>query len=94
MTDVTIKPHSNFTSLKGNNIPENASEEYMFYRKCWNEYPKNFTLKDMPLHLDIEASSYCNLRCTFCDKRPMLGDQKLGNLDFALFKHIIDQFDQ
>lgn len=94
MSNVTIKPNSNFTSLKGNNQPENISEEYLFYRKCWNELPKSFTLRDLPLHLDIEASSKCNLRCTFCDKLPLLKKGQFGNMDFELFKHIIDQFDE
>lgn len=94
MENIVVKPNSNFTSLKGNNIPDNASEEYLHYRSCWNQYPKEFILRDMPLHLDIEASSRCNLRCTFCDKLPLLKPGQLGNLDFELFKHIIDQFDE
>lgn len=93
MSNIVVKPNSNFTSLKGNNTPDNASEEYLAYRKCWDQYPKEFTLRRMPLHLDIEASSRCNLRCTFCDKLPLLKPGQLGNLDFDLFKHIIDQFD-
>lgn len=92
MSHIVVRPNSNFTSLKGNNAPDNASEEYMLYRKCWNQYPKEFILRDMPLHLDIEASSRCNLRCTFCDKLPLLKPGQLGNLEFDLFKHIIDQF--
>lgn len=92
--EIVVKPNSNFTSLKGSNIPDNASAEYVLYRKCWEEYPKQFILRDMPLHLDIEASSRCNLRCTFCDKLPLLKKNQLGNLDMDLFKHIIDQFDE
>ena len=94
MSEVKVTPNSNFTSLKGNNMPENASEEYLDYRRCWMENPKNFILRDMPLHLDIEASSRCNLRCTFCDKLPLLKAGQLGNLRFDLFKKIIDQFSQ
>ncbi|MCI8972728.1 MAG: radical SAM protein [Lachnospiraceae bacterium] len=93
MSNIIVKPNSNYTSLKGNNEPENASEEYLFYRKCWNEYPRSFVLRELPLHLDIEASSRCNLRCTFCDKLPLLKKNQLGNLGFDLFRHIMDQFD-
>ena len=93
MSNVVVRPNSNFTSIKGNNTPDNASEEYLMYRECWNQYPKEFILRDMPLHLDVEASSRCNLRCTFCDKLPLLKPGQLGNLDFGLFKSIIDQFD-
>ncbi len=90
---ITVIPNSNFTSLGGSVMPENASEEYREYRRCWIENPKDFILRDMPMHLDIEASSKCNLRCTFCDKLPNLKPGQWGNLDFELFKHIIDQFD-
>lgn len=94
MTDTKVTPNSNFTSLKGNNLPDNVSDEYKEYRRQWMENPKNFVLREMPIHLDIEASSKCNLRCTFCDKLPLLKAGQLGNLEFDLFKHIIDQFDE
>lgn len=87
-----MTPNSNFTSVSGSIQPKYVSEDYKEYRRCWMENPKNFILRDMPLHLDIEASSRCNLRCTFCDKLPNLKPGQLGNLDFGLFKHIIDQF--
>jgi radical SAM protein with 4Fe4S-binding SPASM domain len=93
MKMVQVTPNSNFTSLGGGVMPENASEEYLEYRRCWTENPKGFILRDMPMHLDIEASSRCNLRCTFCDKLPNLKPGQLGNIDMKLFCHIIDQFD-
>ena len=34
MDNVIVKPNSNFTSLKGNNLPDYASEEYLHYRRC------------------------------------------------------------
>ena len=89
---MTVTPNSNFTSLGGSIAPDNASDEYIEYRRCWMENPKGFILRDMPMHLDIEASSRCNLRCTFCDKLPNLKPGQLGNLELDLFKHIIDQF--
>lgn len=92
MSDIKVTPNSNFQSLGGSVTPENASAEYLEYRRCWMENPPAFILRDMPLDLDIEASSRCNLRCTFCDKLPNLKPGQLGTLDMALFKHIIDQF--
>ena len=94
MAQITIKPNSNFESLAGNNQPENASEEYLKYREAWIQYPKQFHLRDIPLHLDIEASSLCNLRCTFCDKLPLLQKNQLGNLSFDTFKKVMDQFSE
>lgn len=92
MGKISIKPNSNFESLSGNNHPDNASEEYLAYRRAWQQYPQQFYLREIPLHLDIEASSLCNLRCTFCDKLPLLKKDQLGNLSFETFKSILDQF--
>ncbi len=89
---MTITPNSNFTSLGGSITPDNVSDEYLEYRRCWMDNPKSFILRKMPMHLDIEASSRCNLRCTFCDKLPNLKPGQLGNLEMDLFTHIIDQF--
>lgn len=94
MAQITIKPNSNFESLAGNNQPENVSKEYLQYREAWMKYPKNFHLREIPLHLDIEASSLCNLRCTFCDKLPLLQKNQLGNLSFETFKKVMDQFSE
>lgn len=92
MGKITVKPNSNFESLTGSNQPDNASKEYLEYREAWQQYPKKFHLREIPLHLDIEASSLCNLRCTFCDKLPLLQKNQLGNLSFDTFKKIMDQF--
>ena len=94
MSDIKVTPNSNFTSLIGSAFPVIQTEEFQEYRRCWIENPKSFVLRNMPMHLDIEASSRCNLRCSFCDKLPNLKSGQLGNIDLALFKHIIDQFDQ
>ncbi len=92
MEQITVKPNSNFESLRGSNQPENASKEYLEYREAWLQYPRRFHLREVPLHLDIEASSLCNLRCTFCDKLPLLQKHQLGNLTFDTFKKVMDQF--
>ena len=39
---------------------------YREYRKKWKEWPGTFTVGDFPLHLDIEPTNACNLRCPFC----------------------------
>lgn len=92
MSRVAVTPNSNFNSLAGSNQPENASEEYIAYRKAWVENPKNFILNDIPLDLDIETSSVCNLRCTFCDRQPLVHNEQQGRMSFDTFKHIMDQF--
>ncbi|MBF0301235.1 MAG: hypothetical protein HQK51_21180, partial [Oligoflexia bacterium] len=85
-----VLPNCNFTSLSGN-VHSGMSDAYSYYRHCWEEYPKKFIVSPFPIHLDIEASSRCNLRCTFCDKLPLLTKKQLGDIDYNLFCKIIDE---
>ncbi len=94
MSDIKVTPNSNFNSVGGSVTPDNASEEYLEYRRCWMENPKQFILRDMPLHLDVEATSCCNLKCTFCDRQILVDKGMLGSMDMDLFRHILDQFDE
>jgi len=89
MTD--IRPNANFYSIGGKSVHDGGSVEYSEYRRCWQENPVNFVLRDFPLHLDLEATSRCNLRCTFCDKLPLLKKGQLGDMDFDLYKRMIDE---
>jgi MoaA/NifB/PqqE/SkfB family radical SAM enzyme len=43
-----------------------------------------------PIRIWIELSSRCNLRCRFCVNKTLPSDQK-GDMDFQLFKKIIDE---
>lgn len=86
-----IKPNANFYSLDGISVHDNKSEKYQEYRRAWIEYPSKFIIRDFPMHIDIETTSCCNLRCTFCDKLPLLKKDQLGYMDFAIYKKIIDE---
>jgi MoaA/NifB/PqqE/SkfB family radical SAM enzyme len=86
-----IQPDSNFKSLGGVSVHSDNSSEYQDYRRFWKEYPIKFFVRDFPLHLDIESTSACNLRCTFCDKLPVVGSGQLGFIDLGLYKNIIDE---
>ncbi|MFH1094172.1 MAG: radical SAM protein [Candidatus Omnitrophota bacterium] len=88
---VHIEPNSNFKILGGISVHDNDSLEYQEYRRAWKENPVNFILRDFPLHLDIESTSACNLKCTFCDKLPVLKSGQLGFIDYFLYKKIIDE---
>jgi len=87
---VNISPNSNFNSLAGD-VHAGGSEEYNEYRRCWTEYPSKFILRDFPLHLDIEITSRCNLKCSFCDKLSLMKKGQFGDMDIQLFKKIIDE---
>jgi radical SAM protein with 4Fe4S-binding SPASM domain len=81
----------NFTSLGGSSVPQEETSEYIEYRRCWSENPLQFIVRDFPLHLDIEITNRCNLRCTFCDKLPMLSKDQMGDMEMKLFKKILDE---
>lgn len=81
----------NFASLAGNSPHGNDSPRYREYRQAWLENPSKFFLAGFPLHLDVEASSRCNLRCVFCDRRPALEGQPQGDMDFTLWRTIIEE---
>jgi radical SAM protein with 4Fe4S-binding SPASM domain len=84
-------PDSNFYSLGGHSVHGVQESSYQEYRRCWEANPANFIVRDIPLHLDIETTNRCNLRCTFCDRRPLLTKDQLGDMDFSLFGKILDE---
>ncbi|HRR40893.1 MAG TPA: radical SAM protein [Syntrophales bacterium] len=88
---VQARANANFYSLWGSSAPESKSPLYDEYRRCWLEYPSRFEVREFPVHLDLEASSRCNLRCTFCDKLPLMTKEQFGDMDFRLYRKIIDE---
>lgn len=93
MENSVIKPvpNANFQSLGGKSVTESDDPRYREYRRKWIENPKGFIVEDFPIHLDIEATNRCNLKCTFCDKLPYLRPEQIGDMDLALFRRIIDE---
>jgi radical SAM protein with 4Fe4S-binding SPASM domain len=63
--------------------------EYQAYRKKWNEYPRRRIVNDFPLHLDIESTNACNLRCIMCPRNFMT--EEIGYIERTLFQKIIDE---
>lgn len=47
---------------------------------------------DFPIHLFIETTNACNLKCKFCARTGKKFE--IGNMDFNLFKKIIDEADR
>lgn len=73
---------------------KNKSQKYWDYRKKWVEYPKNKFLSNFPLHLDIETTNVCNLKCPMCPRTILLQKHqfsKQGYMTKVDFKNIIDQ---
>lgn len=70
------------------------SNKYKEYRKKWEIYPSLLKITDFPMHIDIETSSFCNLECSMCARTQKVKQgtwRKNKNLDFDLFKKIIDE---
>ena len=68
--------------------------EYWEYRRKWEEYPKTHTVAAFPVHLDIEATSNCNLLCTMCPRTEMVEKGafwKVKNFDFDLYTRLVDE---
>ena len=88
---VISEANANFTKLSGDSPHERSDIRYREYRRRWMENPRNFVVEDFPIHLDIEPTNRCNLKCTFCDKLPYLRSDEFGFMDFKLFARIIDE---
>ena len=68
--------------------------EYWAYRKRWEENPQNRVVEAFPVHLDIEATSSCNLKCIMCPRTEMVEEGtfwKVKNFDMDLYKRLIDE---
>jgi len=74
---------------------ETRSERYKTYRKKWAENPRAFILEDAPLHLDIEPTNACNLKCPMCPRTVILANGKenfdICTMDLKNYKRLIDE---
>ena len=71
------------------NFDNYFGKEYTEYRSKWNEHPKKRIVNEFPLHVDIESTNACNLRCVMCPRNFMT--EKTGYIEWALFEKIIDE---
>lgn len=94
---IETKINPRFKEILGTDRFEDCNEtfdkEYYKYRKKWSENPKNFIVDKFPLHLDIETTNICNLRCIMCfqSDEKWRKRQKFGFMKWKLFKKIIDE---
>lgn len=65
---------------------------HLIDRLKWHYYPKHFIVPSFPTHIDIEASSACQLRCPMCKTTEMYKSNVIfsGVMDLDLYKKIID----
>jgi MoaA/NifB/PqqE/SkfB family radical SAM enzyme len=64
---------------------------YWLYRGNWWLVDKLHYITRFPIHIDIETTNFCNLKCTMCPHS--LEDFKMakGHFDFELYKKIIKE---
>jgi len=82
-----------FNELMGTDERDDCNKsfpkEFFEYREKWEKYPKEDIVGDFPLHVDIESTNACNLRCVMCGRNFM--KEKIGFMEWSLFKKIIDE---
>lgn len=66
------------------------SKKCRIYRELWHKAGNYEILTNFPLHLDIELSSLCNLKCKFCFQNELI-EGPLGLMKFDLYRKIIDE---
>lgn len=66
---------------------------YLVYRYKFFEFPKQRIVSDFPVHLLLEPSSACNLRCVMCFQTDKTFTKKpyMGMMEFDLYRTIVDQ---
>ena len=67
--------------------------DYIAYRYRFKVYPSQRKLTEFPLHLLIEPTSACNLRCIMCFQVDTSFTKKryMGLMPWDLFKNVADQ---
>jgi sulfatase maturation enzyme AslB (radical SAM superfamily) len=96
--DKYVKVNPTYTEVRvsGNACAwENSwSEKYREYRRKWNEAPQKQIVGDFPIHLDLECTRTCNLRCPMCPRTIKIAkgeNIEEGSMDFELFKKVVDE---
>jgi radical SAM protein with 4Fe4S-binding SPASM domain len=77
-----------------NKWEEYRDAKYFEYRDKWVELPKTKTISNFPLHLDIETTNVCNLKCPMCARTILLANKEFSNQGYMSkdeYKKIIDE---
>lgn len=67
--------------------------KYAWNRFRWHYYPKHNIIPDFPLHVDLELSSLCNMRCPMCYTTTDLFKERVDRtmMSLDLFKKLVDE---
>ena len=86
--------NANFHTATARSVFDARLKDPLFhaYRKRWQEGPASFSAGTFPIHLDIESTGICNLRCPFCaTTMKNWGPETPGYMRLELFQRIIDE---
>jgi radical SAM protein with 4Fe4S-binding SPASM domain len=87
-----IKRQSSFAKNVSRWLNQRSTLAHMKNRLQWHWYPRLFVESNYPVHIDIELSSRCNLKCPMCFREHR--EIPIQNtMDFELFKRIIDEIE-
>ena len=73
-TRTKLKTVETLHILAGRSITEKEDPIYKKYRQEWADRPLRQNAGAFPLHIDLESTSACNLRCSFCWAETMRDD--------------------
>lgn len=66
--------------------------QYETYRWKWENYPRLRKVDNIPIHLDVEPTTRCNLKCIMCPHSFI--PPKPIDMDFEMIKKTIDEFSE
>jgi len=66
-----------------------TSKEFKEYRYKWENYPKLYYVERIPIHLDIELTTRCNLKCGMCPRYN--NNIPIMDMPLEMVKRIIDE---
>ncbi len=81
--------NQNIRHLAADFLSRSQDRRIREYREKWENNPRDGRLEPFPVHLDIESTSICNLKCPFCAGTRASYPQ--GFMKMAMFREIIDE---
>jgi radical SAM protein with 4Fe4S-binding SPASM domain len=94
---VTVNPNATYQEIRLRKDPHKGKEKsapYREYRRKWEEYPQKQIVGEFPIHLDIETTNACNLRCPMCARTILIEKGQFPRRQFMpwdFYRNLIDQ---
>jgi len=79
----------NIKMLLGDVFSKVEDDKIKKYRSKWRENPIKHIIEKFPIHLDVESTSICNLKCKFC--AGTYEKYSYGFIPLELYKRIVDE---